>query len=69
MIQHNWLVNYQYTEGIARILFQMDQRTKNNSQMQYSVEELNEFYTEFESEFTLFFEDLRTYVNQKLLEL
>lgn len=69
MIRHNWLVNYQYTEGIARILYQMDQRTKNDSKMQYSLEELHEFYADFENEFTLFFEDLRTYVDQKLLEL
>ena len=69
MIDRNWLVNYQYKEGIARILFQMDQRTKNNSKMQYSIEELEQFYSEFENEFTLFFEDLRNYVNQKLLEL
>lgn len=69
MIRHNWLVNYQYTEGIARILYQMDQRTKNDSKMQHSLEELHEFYADFENEFTLFFEDLRTYVDQKLLEL
>ncbi len=69
MIKYNWLVNYQYKESIARILFQMDQRTKNNSQMQYSIEELDQFYSEFEAEFTLFFEDLKTYVNQKLIAL
>ena len=69
MIKHNWLVNYQYKEGIARILFQMDQRTKNNSKMQYSIIELEEFYSEFEAEFTEFFEDLKVYAAQKLLEL
>jgi acyl carrier protein phosphodiesterase len=69
MIEYNWLVNYQYKEGIARILFQMDQRTKNNSKMQYSIEELELFYAEFEAEFTLFFPDLIAHVNQKLLTL
>jgi predicted nucleotidyltransferase len=28
MIQHNWLLNYQYKEGIARILFQMTNAPK-----------------------------------------
>ena len=69
MIKHNWLVNYQYKEGIARILFQMDQRTKNNSKMQYSIVELEGFYNEFEAEFTEFFEDLKVYAAQKLREL
>ena len=69
MIQYNWLVNYQYKEGIARILLQMDQRTKNNSKMQYSIEELEIFYTLFEEEFTTFFEDLRVFAAQKLQEL
>ncbi|MFN9111819.1 MAG: ACP phosphodiesterase, partial [Bacteroidota bacterium] len=57
MIAHNWLVNYQYKEGIARILTQMDHRTKDVSQMQYAIEELEKFYCDFETEFTLFFED------------
>lgn len=69
MIRHNWLFNYQYVDGIARILFQMDKRTKNNSKMQYSIEELKEFYTEFEHEFTTFFEDLRAFAKTKAAEL
>ena len=69
MIQDNWLVNYQYKEGIARILFQMDRRTKNNSKMQFAIEELELYYSEFETEFTLFFEDLKTFADQKLASL
>lgn len=65
MIKYNWLVNYQYLEGIAKILSKMDERTKNNSKMRFSVEELQEFYVEFEQEFTLFFEDLRAFVKEK----
>lgn len=65
MIRHNWLWNYQFTEGIARILYQMDQRTRNNSRMRYSIAELHEFYDAFEAEFTAFFEDLRVYAAQK----
>lgn len=69
MTKHNWLLNYQYKEGIARILFQMDQRTKNNSKMQYAIEELETHYDDFEKEFTLFFEDLRAFSAQKLTTL
>lgn len=69
MIEHNWLVNYQYTKGIARILTQMDRRTKDISQMQFAIEELEKYYEEFEAEFTSFFQDLITYVAQKTSEL
>ena len=69
MIERNWLVNYRTQEGIAQILFQMDRRTNNISRMQYSIAELQEFYAEFEREFTLFFEDLRIYCAEKLTEL
>ena len=69
MIEHNWLVNYQYTEGIARILLRMDQRTKNSSKMQFSIIELKDFYLEFETEFTIFFEDLIAFSKLKLTDL
>lgn len=54
MIERNWLLSYRTTEGIQNILTQMDRRSKNISQMQFAVEELTEFYDEFEEEFTLF---------------
>jgi acyl carrier protein phosphodiesterase len=69
MIKHDWLYSYRSTDGIARILYQMDQRTRNNSKMQFAVQELHEFYAEFEAEFTEFFEDLRRNATQKLHEL
>lgn len=69
MIQHNWLWNYRTVEGINQILTQMDSRTKNKSKMRFATEELLECYTEFEQEFTAFFEDLRIYAKQKLIEL
>jgi acyl carrier protein phosphodiesterase len=69
MIENNWLSSYQTVDGIHRILTQMDRRSKNESKMQFASEELKEFYTEFEQEFTLFFEDLRQHSKQKLLSL
>jgi acyl carrier protein phosphodiesterase len=66
MTQQNWLLSYQTIEGITTILTQMDGRTKNQSKMRFATEELNQFYLEFEQEFTEFFEDLRTHAKQKL---
>jgi acyl carrier protein phosphodiesterase len=66
MIEFNWLVSYQTVEGISRILTQMDSRTKNESKMRFSSNELMEYYTEFEQEFTIFFEDIRIESRQKL---
>lgn len=69
MIERNWLLSYQTVEGIQNILTQMDRRSKNQSKMQFAVEELKEFYNEFEQEFTLFFEDIKTHASAKLLSL
>lgn len=69
MKKGNWLYNYQFIEEIERVLFQMDRRTKHESNMGFSVQELKEFYTEFEEEFTLFFKELRVFCSEKLLTL
>ena len=69
MIKSNWLLSYQTVDGIDRILTQMDHRTKNESKMRFSSEELQAFYREFEKEFTEFFEDLRKHANEKLMSL
>ena len=69
MKEQNWLESYATIEGISKILFQMDYRTKFKSKMQFSVEELKDFYADFENEFTLFFEELRNHVKEKLIEL
>ncbi|PZX92084.1 DUF479 domain-containing protein [Flavobacterium aquariorum] len=69
MIEYNWLVSYQTVEGISRILTQMDGRTKNESKMRFSSNELIEYYNDFEIEFTTFIEDLRSESQQKLLSL
>jgi acyl carrier protein phosphodiesterase len=69
MIQRNWLLSYRTVEGIHQILTQMDRRSKNASKMQFASEELKEFYTEFEQEFTAFFEDIQKQAKLKLLSL
>jgi len=69
MIGRNWLVSYATIEGLEMIMFQMDHRTKNRVAMHESIVELKEFYTEFENEFTLFFEALRQHCKEKLAAL
>jgi acyl carrier protein phosphodiesterase len=43
----------------------MDGRTKNQSQMRFATNELSEFYSEFEEEFTNFFQELNVFATQK----
>ena len=69
LIEENWLVSYKTIEGIKHILTQMDRRTKNQSKMQFATQELLEFYTEFEDEFTRFFNELILFSNDKIKTL
>lgn len=69
MIRDNWLLNYATIEGIGRILFQMDQRTKNRSQMQLATTELKIYYSEFEEEFRSFFTDLEIFCSEQIPKL
>jgi len=69
MIGRNWLVSYASIAGLEMILFQMDYKTKNRVHMQEAIAEIQEFYTEFESEFFLFFEELMNSCQQKIAEL
>lgn len=67
--EENWLLMYATIEGISHILYNMDRRTRLRSKMQFSVEELKLFYTEFETEFTLFFAEMENFVKRKIIEL
>ena len=69
MIEYNWLYNYQYIEGIQRVMNGMNRRTKNKSQMHLSTEDLQTHYQELEADFKEFFADLRDFSNGKLTEL
>jgi len=69
MIADNWLLSYASIEGISKVLEGMNRRTKNRSQMNLAVNELQEFYDEFEDEFTRFFDELIAFSNQKLTEI
>ena len=69
MTERNWLASYATIAGIEIILFQMDYRTKHRANMQEAVVELQEFYLEFEEEFTLFFEELRAFCLQQMKKI
>lgn len=69
MISDNWLLSYASIEGITKVLEGMNRRTKNKSGMNKAVVELKEFYAEFETEFTKFFDDLINYTHAELNEL
>lgn len=69
MLSENWLLNYAKINGIQNVLNGMNRRTKNRAGMNRATEELQEFYSEFEDEFTSFFEELRSFSNKKLDEL
>ncbi|MBT8267064.1 MAG: acyl carrier protein phosphodiesterase [Bacteroidia bacterium] len=69
MISGNWLLSYATIEGIAKVLEGMNRRTKNKSKMNQAVDELIEFYKEFEAEFTIFFDELIAFSQKKLKTL
>ncbi|QIE58246.1 DUF479 domain-containing protein [Rasiella rasia] len=69
MMADNWLLSYASIKGISTILTQMNHRTKNKSRMNFAVLELEAYYTEFEEEFTSFFDELIKASQQKMLEL
>ncbi|MBD1261331.1 DUF479 domain-containing protein [Maribacter polysiphoniae] len=69
MISDDWLYNYSKMEGIDRVLQGMDRRTKNRSKMNFAILDLEEHYSDFEREFTSFFNELITFSKQKYKSL
>jgi acyl carrier protein phosphodiesterase/glutathione synthase/RimK-type ligase-like ATP-grasp enzyme len=69
MIEDNWLESYQRLEGIQWVLDGINRRTNYRSKMNLALKELQEFYSEFETEFTSFFEDLIQFSKTKHNEI
>ena len=69
MVEYNWLVGYASLEGIERVLNGMNKRTKGISQMNLAIEDLKLHYNELEEDFTLFFEDILKFTEEKTIEL
>ncbi|HZW77147.1 MAG TPA: ACP phosphodiesterase [Flavobacteriaceae bacterium] len=69
MIADNWLLSYATVEGIGRILAQMNVRTNGVANMDLAVNELKEYYDEFQKEFTVFFAELQKHTEKTLSRL
>jgi acyl carrier protein phosphodiesterase len=69
MVSSNWLLSYASIDGISKILEQMSVRVKHTNNMHLAHLELDQFYTQFEAEFTSFFEELRVFSKNKITSL
>lgn len=65
MIEENWFKCYETIDGLEFILSQMDKRTNGKSKMKNAIDELNEHYFLFENDFSIFFEDLKMFVQKE----
>ena len=63
MMHGNWLLNYANVEGIHQALSGMSRRATYESKMEEAVEDLKEYYANFESEFKVFFPELQSFSN------
>lgn len=69
MTRDNWLLSYASIEGITKVLEGMNRRTKNRSKMNLAVVELQEYYDDFEEEFTSFFKELIAFSKDTIQKL
>ena len=69
MIADNWLLSYAKIEGIQKVLNGVNKRTQNKSGMHTATVELKAFYSEFETEFTSFFDELITFSKHTLKQI
>jgi acyl carrier protein phosphodiesterase len=64
MKQTDWLYNYQFLSGIEMALNGMSKRATFDSKMEFAIEELNQDYDLYKTEFKSFFPLLRKHVDQ-----
>ncbi|GMN05108.1 acyl carrier protein phosphodiesterase [Croceitalea sp. MTPC5] len=69
MLADDWLYNYSNLKGISQVLEGMNRRTKNRSKMNLATRDLEMYYSDFEKEFTAFFEELITFSRHKFNSL
>ncbi|WP_439132620.1 ACP phosphodiesterase [Polaribacter sp.] len=69
MIEYDILFNYQFEDGIAKVLNGMNNRTKGKSQMNLAIQDLKEIHLELEEDFKLFFTDLIAFSKIKRIEI
>jgi acyl carrier protein phosphodiesterase len=69
LIRDNWLLSYAEKEGIQKVLEGMNSRTKNRSQMNLAINDLEAHYEDFETDFQQFFDELIAFADNKLIEI
>jgi len=69
MKSNNWLLMYATIDGITSIFEQMSRRLNYKNRMHLASLDLEKYYTEFETDFTIFFNELRTFSRQKIISL
>ena len=69
LIRDNWLLSYAEKEGIQKVLEGMNRRTKNRSQMDLAINDLEAHYEDFETDFQQFFDELIAFTDNKLIEI
>lgn len=69
MIPNDWLSNYAHIYGIERVLIGMNRRTGGESKMDEAILDLNQNYLDIEDDFTMFFEELRSFCTLKMIEI
>lgn len=69
MRRDNWLYAYRTVEGIGKALSGLSRRTKFDSKMDESVNELRRNYQEYKSEFDSFFPELIKFSNDSIRSL
>lgn len=69
LIKYDWLYNYQFLEGIQKVLTGLNRRTKGRSKMDLALEDLQSNYNELETDFFTFFDDLHEYTTAELLKI
>ena len=61
LVQHNWLLHYAQTEGVARALLGLSRRASPGSGMDQATAELLRHYAAYEADFREFFPQLAAY--------
>lgn len=69
MVQDDWFLRYKTVDGIAKILAQMNRRTRFISQLHLAVMELEIYYEDFGNEFLEFFPDLIDFTSKEIEQL
>ena len=69
MIEHNWLVGYQYKARIEYAFQRLSERIRHEHQLLYAINDLEEYKEELNEDFILFFPDLIQSAKQEIQKL